>query len=103
MLCHTTLIMCVCITVVRAVCCMQVESLTAARNAAQAGTEPSDAIRVVNAVLTQLDQIKRLVTCGASVQTLYRPPLIGLQISHHDNITIIWCMYNNQQSFRCQV
>lgn len=39
----------------------QVESLTAARNACQAGTEPSDAIRVVNSVLTQLDQIKRLV------------------------------------------
>ncbi|KTF73295.1 hypothetical protein cypCar_00042076, partial [Cyprinus carpio] len=37
----------------------EVESLTAARSAAQAGTEPSDAIRVVNAVLTQLDQIKR--------------------------------------------
>lgn len=35
------------------------ESLTAARNACQAGTEPSDAIRVVNSVLTQLDQIKR--------------------------------------------
>lgn len=39
----------------------QVESLTAARKACQAGTEPSDAIRVVNSVLTQLDQIKRLV------------------------------------------
>ncbi|XP_058036336.1 pachytene checkpoint protein 2 homolog [Ahaetulla prasina] len=37
----------------------EVESLTAARNAFQAGTEPSDAIRVVNAVLTQIDQIKR--------------------------------------------
>ncbi|XP_072365963.1 pachytene checkpoint protein 2 homolog isoform X3 [Scyliorhinus torazame] len=37
----------------------EVESLTAARNASQAGTEPSDAIRVVNAVLTQIDQIKR--------------------------------------------
>uniref|UniRef100_A0A8C9XQM0 Pachytene checkpoint protein 2 homolog n=1 Tax=Sander lucioperca TaxID=283035 RepID=A0A8C9XQM0_SANLU len=34
-------------------------SLTAARSACQAGTEPSDAIRVVNSVLTQLDQIKR--------------------------------------------
>lgn len=43
---------------------MQVESLTAARNASQAGTEPSDAIRVVNSVLTQLDQIKRLESCG---------------------------------------
>uniref|UniRef100_A0A671LKN0 Pachytene checkpoint protein 2 homolog n=2 Tax=Sinocyclocheilus TaxID=75365 RepID=A0A671LKN0_9TELE len=37
----------------------EVESLTASRSAAQAGTEPSDAIRVVNSVLTQLDQIKR--------------------------------------------
>lgn len=38
---------------------LQVESLTAARSAFKAGTEPSDAIRVVNAVLTQIDQIKR--------------------------------------------
>uniref|UniRef100_A0A8C7JSK7 Pachytene checkpoint protein 2 homolog n=1 Tax=Oncorhynchus kisutch TaxID=8019 RepID=A0A8C7JSK7_ONCKI len=37
----------------------EVESLTAARKASQSGTEPSDAIRVVNSVLTQLDQIKR--------------------------------------------
>ncbi|XP_029897597.1 pachytene checkpoint protein 2 homolog isoform X3 [Aquila chrysaetos chrysaetos] len=36
----------------------EVESLTAARSAFKAGTEPSDAIRVVNAVLTQIDQIK---------------------------------------------
>ena len=34
----------------------EVESLTAARKAS--GSEPSDAIRVVNALLTQLDQIK---------------------------------------------
>ena len=32
----------------------QVESLTAARSAAMGGNEPSDAIRVVNAVLTQV-------------------------------------------------
>ncbi|XP_004698469.2 pachytene checkpoint protein 2 homolog [Echinops telfairi] len=37
----------------------EVESLTASRNACRAGTEPSDALRVVNAVLTQIDQIKR--------------------------------------------
>ncbi|KFP33020.1 Pachytene checkpoint protein 2 [Colius striatus] len=37
----------------------EVESLTAARSAFKAGTEPSDAIRVVNAVLTQIDRIKR--------------------------------------------
>ena len=38
---------------------LQVESLTAARQSAMSGSEPSDAIRVVNALLTQLDQIKR--------------------------------------------
>lgn len=37
----------------------EVESLTAARTAAMKGTEPSDAIRVVNALLTQIDQIKK--------------------------------------------
>ena len=40
---------------------MKVESLTAARKSAMSGSEPSDAIRVVNAVLTQIDQIKRSV------------------------------------------
>ena len=38
---------------------IQVESLTAARKSAMSGSEPSDAIRVVNALLTQIDQIKR--------------------------------------------
>jgi hypothetical protein len=38
---------------------LQVESLTAARKSALNGQEPSDAIRVVNAFLTQIDQIKR--------------------------------------------
>ncbi|XP_052816316.1 pachytene checkpoint protein 2 homolog [Mya arenaria] len=37
----------------------EVESLTAARKGAMSGNEPSDAIRVVNAVLTQIDQIKK--------------------------------------------
>lgn len=37
----------------------EVESLTAARKSAISGADPSDAIRVVNAVLTQIDQIKR--------------------------------------------
>jgi DNA polymerase III delta prime subunit len=36
----------------------EVESLTAARSKAMQGSEPSDAIRVVNAVLTELDKIK---------------------------------------------
>ncbi|ETI32832.1 hypothetical protein, variant [Phytophthora nicotianae P1569] len=37
----------------------EVESLTAARKSALSGSEPSDAIRVVNALLTQLDSLKR--------------------------------------------
>ncbi|ORX98587.1 pachytene checkpoint protein 2 [Basidiobolus meristosporus CBS 931.73] len=37
----------------------EVESLTAARKAAMSGSEPSDALRVVNAVLTQIDKLKR--------------------------------------------
>lgn len=37
-----------------AVCADEVESLTAARSSAAAGTEPSDAVRVVNALLTQV-------------------------------------------------
>ncbi|KAJ7228874.1 P-loop containing nucleoside triphosphate hydrolase protein [Mycena pura] len=36
----------------------EVESLTAARAGALAGTEPSDGLRVVNALLTQLDKLK---------------------------------------------
>ncbi|CAM9928638.1 unnamed protein product, partial [Phaeothamnion confervicola] len=36
----------------------EVESLTAARSAAFNGGEPSDAVRVVNAVLTQLDRLR---------------------------------------------
>jgi len=45
----------------RALICVlidEVESLTAARKKAMSGSEPSDAIRVVNALLTQLDSIK---------------------------------------------
>lgn len=37
----------------------EVESLTCARASHDSGTEPSDAIRVVNALLTQIDRIKK--------------------------------------------
>lgn len=37
----------------------EIESLAHARKACSNGTEPSDSIRVVNALLTQLDSIKR--------------------------------------------
>lgn len=36
----------------------EVESLAHSRAAAASGNEPSDAIRVVNAALTQLDRLK---------------------------------------------
>jgi SpoVK/Ycf46/Vps4 family AAA+-type ATPase len=36
----------------------EVESLTAARAGAVAGSEPSDAVRVVNALLTQIDKLR---------------------------------------------
>lgn len=38
----------------------EVESLAHARRAAMAGLEPSDALRAVNALLTQLDRLRRL-------------------------------------------
>lgn len=44
----------------------EVESLTSARQSALAGSEPSDAIRVVNALLTQLDALK----CFSNSMTL---------------------------------
>ncbi|KAJ3036167.1 Pachytene checkpoint protein 2 [Rhizophlyctis rosea] len=37
----------------------EVESLTAARKASISGLEPSDSVRVVNALLTQIDQLRR--------------------------------------------
>ena len=37
----------------------QVESLSAARKSSMGGSEPSDAIRVVNALLTQIDKLSR--------------------------------------------
>jgi hypothetical protein len=39
----------------------QVESLTAARKGALSGNEPSDAIRVVNALLTQIDKVRLMM------------------------------------------
>ncbi|KAK0544774.1 hypothetical protein OC846_005929 [Tilletia horrida] len=41
----------------------EVESLTASRTASMSGSEPSDALRVVNALLTQLDKLKHRKNC----------------------------------------
>ena len=43
----------------------EVESLTSARKAAISGGEPSDSIRAVNALLTQLDALKRFNNVSA--------------------------------------
>lgn len=49
----------------------EVESIAAARNNANRSGEPGDAIRVVNAVLTSLDQLRRrknvLVMCTSNM------------------------------------
>ena len=41
----------------------EVESLTHAWQLSLAGNEPSDSLRVVNALLTQIDQIRRYSNC----------------------------------------
>lgn len=41
----------------------EVESLAAARKSAMNGNEPGDAVRVVNALLTQIDQLKQHKNC----------------------------------------
>ncbi|CAB0005181.1 unnamed protein product [Nesidiocoris tenuis] len=52
----------------------EVESLTHSRSASSHGSEPSDAIRVVNAVLTHLDLLK--TNCvGMSGRSLRKLPL----------------------------
>lgn len=68
---------------------MQVESLTAARKACQAGTEPSDAIRVVNAVLTQLDQIKRSESSLKPLQSSRFIFMISLNVSQRSNLCLV--------------
>ena len=40
----------------------EVESLARARQSASSSNEPSDSVRVVNALLTQIDQIKRYLS-----------------------------------------
>ena len=51
----------------------EVESLTSARTSALNGTEPGDAVRVVNAMLTQLDRLRRhknvLTLCTTNLVT----------------------------------
>jgi len=57
----------------------EVESLTAARRAAVAGSEPADAVRAVNAVLTQLDALKRRPNVLVRRPSSLSPSMIGEQ------------------------
>lgn len=58
----------------------EVESLTCARATSMNGSEPSDAVRVVNAMLTQLDQLKRfpnvLTLCTTNLASAIDPAFI---------------------------
>ncbi|KAL5467298.1 hypothetical protein EMCRGX_G031505 [Ephydatia muelleri] len=70
----------------------EVESLTAARKSAMSGSEPSDAIRVVNSVLTQIDQLKRY----PNVLILTTSNITGaIDLAFVDRDENIMFMYNN--------
>lgn len=51
----------------------EIESLTSARSAAVRGSEPSDAVRVVNAVLTAIDELRSrpnvLLLCTTNISS----------------------------------
>ncbi|KAL3120664.1 hypothetical protein niasHT_007956 [Heterodera trifolii] len=58
----------------------EVESLTMGRKAAFSGADPSDSVRVVNAVLTQLDRVKRfpnvLILCTSNLEQALDPAFV---------------------------
>ncbi|CAE6535110.1 unnamed protein product [Rhizoctonia solani] len=65
----------------------EVESLTAARAGAMSGTEPSDALRVVNALLTQLDKLK-LKRNVLIISTSNLPDAIGVYNAHRKRLSV---------------
>jgi pachytene checkpoint protein 2 len=60
----------------------EVESITASRSSAARSNEPGDAVRVVNAVLTSLDSLKRrpnvLVLCTSNLVDSVDPVCLAL-------------------------
>uniref|UniRef100_A0A914HRL3 AAA+ ATPase domain-containing protein n=1 Tax=Globodera rostochiensis TaxID=31243 RepID=A0A914HRL3_GLORO len=58
----------------------EVESLTMGRKAAFSGADPSDSVRVVNAVLTQLDKVKRFpnvfILCTSNLEQALDPAFV---------------------------
>ncbi len=71
------------------------ESLAAARSAASMGNEPSDAIRVVNAVLTQIDKLRHrnnvLLMATSNISQSIDVAFIGDIYSHI--ILFLWFVY----------
>ncbi|CUA69116.1 Pachytene checkpoint protein 2 homolog [Rhizoctonia solani] len=65
----------------------EVESLTAARAGAMSGTEPSDALRVVNALLTQLDKLK-LKRNVLIISTSNLPDAIGVYNADRKRLSV---------------
>ena len=63
----------------------EVESLTSSRSAASSGNEPGDAVRVVNAVLTALDAVRR----HPNVMVLCTSNLVeGIDVAFRDRVDI---------------
>lgn len=64
----------------------EVESITSARKSAASSNEPGDAVRVVNAVLTSLDALRRfpnvLVLCTSNM------------VSSLDQVLFFWIIVN---------
>jgi hypothetical protein len=89
----------------------EVESIAASRTAASAGNDPGDAVRVVNAVLTSLDSLRRLpnvlVLCTSNmlggIDAAFKDRLdislyIGPPDIHARFIIIRSCMWELQES-----
>jgi len=64
----------------------EVESITASRGSAARSNEPGDAVRVVNAVLTSLDALKRrpnvLVLCTSNLVDSVDPVRLSIEYFH---------------------
>jgi len=69
-------------------CLDEVESLTSARRAAMSGSEPSDSIRVVNAVITQIDRLRQYSNC-LILTTSNITGALGIYKSHTFNISLL--------------
>lgn len=68
----------------------EVESITSARSNSATSNEPGDAVRVVNAVLTSLDALKRrpnvLVLCTSNL-------IDSVDTVSYVNTTFVGCIY----------